>query len=89
MFSFTGIENAIISSCDKGSSIFSENNTDAIVGYTSLDFACNEDSDIAATQRDAVVKRDVKRPNSTPFQRHSVHQINIANKVITRIRTIT
>ena len=88
MLSFTGIENAI-SSCDKGSSILSENNTAGTVGYTSLDFACNEDSDIPETQRDTVVKRDVKRPNSTPFQRHSVHQINIANKVISRIRAIT
>ena len=70
----------VSSNCDKKSSnTMVPNNTNSTAGFTSLEYSCNGEAKDANDESSEVVRREGKK--SIPFVRHSVHQINLSNKV--------
>ena len=68
------------SNCDKKSSKFVvPNDTKTTTGFTSSEYSFNGEAKDAHDKSNEVVKREGKK--SIPFIRHSVHQINLSNKV--------
>ena len=75
---FLESENASLN-CDKESSMFCMKNDSSQEGYLSLTYSYNNVNTNDDNSVEKVLKRNVKK--SIGFQRHSVHQINISNKV--------
>jgi hypothetical protein len=65
--------------CNKGSSMLCMTTDSTPEGYMSLTYSYGEVNKKEESNLDKVVKRNGKK--SIGFQRHSVHQINISNKV--------
>ena len=77
---FTIDSENVASNCDKKSSKFVvPNDTNATTGFTSLEYSFNGEAKDTNDKSNEVVKREGKK--SIPFIRHSVHQINLSNKV--------